>query len=118
MTNDECRDRFDEYFLQKSSGKETSIRWKTSNIQHPTLNIQGKHNLEALGCWMLDVGCWMFPGFMAAVWASTIRHLVPQILRHRFRARTDMQLFINAADIVAHRLDAHAQLVRDLFVGD
>ncbi len=38
-------------------------KFKTSNNQHPTLNIQcsaaAAHEFNA--CWMLDVGCWMFP---------------------------------------------------------
>jgi len=44
---------------------------KTSNIQHPTSNIQrnGMFRLRdcfwAIGCWALDVGCWMF-GFLCA----------------------------------------------------
>jgi tetratricopeptide (TPR) repeat protein len=33
---------------------------KTSNIQHPTPNIQSAARLKALGRWMLDIGCWMF----------------------------------------------------------
>ncbi len=47
---------------------------KTSNIQHPTSNIQ-MFALTSVRCWMLDVGCWMFnPGFsgrvMGAWWPS------------------------------------------------
>jgi hypothetical protein len=33
---------------------------ETSNIQHPTLNIQWRNDaplLLGVGCWMLDVGC-------------------------------------------------------------
>src|SRR5437773_1265091 len=32
----------------------------TSNIQHPTPNCQSMGRFYALGCSMLDVGCWMF----------------------------------------------------------
>jgi hypothetical protein len=35
----------------------------TSNIQHPTPNAQWLMRAARLiGCWVLDVGCWMFPG--------------------------------------------------------
>ena len=33
---------------------------ETSNIQHPTSNIQGRRAPDTIGCSMLDVGCWMF----------------------------------------------------------
>ena len=35
---------------------------KTSNIQHPTFNIQwiSRQTACVVGRWMLDVGCWMF----------------------------------------------------------
>src|ERR1700722_19137109 len=34
--------------------------------------------------------------------------LFPQKLRHRLRAAAHMQLFVNAADVVPHRMNAHA----------
>jgi hypothetical protein len=33
---------------------------KTSNIQHPTPDIQGDEVKLLFGCWMLVVGCSMF----------------------------------------------------------
>jgi flagellar biogenesis protein FliO len=37
----------------------------TSNIQHPTPNIQLPAKRGGFGCSMLDVGCWMLPFFFA-----------------------------------------------------
>src|SRR5689334_18023501 len=34
------------------------IQLPTSNIQHSTSN-GSQHNRQVIGCWMLDVECWM-----------------------------------------------------------
>jgi hypothetical protein len=36
-----------------------NIQHPTSNIEHPRIGARA-----IIGRWMLDVGCWMFPGFM------------------------------------------------------
>jgi len=40
----------------------------------------------------------------------------PHKLRHRFRARLHVELFVNAADVISHRVNADAELIRNLFV--
>jgi Tfp pilus assembly protein PilF len=39
---------------------------QTSNIQHPTPNIQREDNSCSSQCWMLSVGCWMFAFYFLA----------------------------------------------------
>jgi len=48
-----------------------NLRWdhepsRLRNIQHPTSNIElpTEATRAVIGCWALDVGCWMFPRFM------------------------------------------------------
>ena len=45
----------------KNSRLEPLNRRKTSNTQHPTSNHQWFPIGPLIGCWMLDVGCSMFP---------------------------------------------------------
>src|SRR5438132_13354979 len=40
----------------------------------------------------------------------------PQKLRHGFRARFHVQFLVNAADVVPHGMDAHAELIGNLLV--
>jgi hypothetical protein len=42
--------------------KEGNIQQPTSNIEHPTTTLRA-----SIGCSLLDVGCWMFPGFMTGL---------------------------------------------------
>src|SRR5262249_36312176 len=42
--------------------------------------------------------------------------LAAEILDHSLRARTDMQLSVDAADILTHSVDRNAHQVRDLLV--
>ena len=44
-------------------------------------------------------------------------HLPPEILRCRLHPGMDLQLLINARDVIAHRVDADVQSVADLLVG-
>src|ERR1039458_653683 len=39
---------------------------RSGNIQQPTSNIEPPRTglWAIIGCWVFDVGCWMFPGFM------------------------------------------------------
>ena len=40
----------------------------------------------------------------------------PQEFSHRLRATAHMQLLINTPDVIAHRVNAHPQLIRNLFI--
>src|SRR5476649_2473310 len=50
----------------------------TSNIQHPTPNKIGARCLPRIGCWMLDVRCWMF--FTISLLFAGCAHFQPQPL--------------------------------------
>jgi hypothetical protein len=51
----------------------------------------------------------------AAPWLTALSSF-PQKLRHGFRAGADVKLFIDAADVIPDGVNAHVDLVGDLFV--
>src|SRR6266545_7963726 len=52
---------------------------KTSNNQHPTSNTQSflRRPRQHIGCWRLDVGCWMFLALFLSFFAVSVRAAEP-----------------------------------------
>jgi hypothetical protein len=54
-----------EAILRTGGVENFDLNEKTSNIQHPTSNIQKRARQVLIGRWVLDVGCWMFINFIS-----------------------------------------------------
>jgi len=86
----ETASRRGETFLERLPRKNSRIeplnRWKTSNTEHPTSNIQCLPFRSFSGCWAFEVGGWVFSGFRGRVAASPAHEpgwgqLVPTLAR-------------------------------------